>query len=257
MEHYIVFSYVSGNIFFLTQEHRLGHIAYVAYVPSLAQLLADAQYGLLSHAVDNDVATRIAEDALAHAVLPVVVMGEPAHARLYASEHHGHIGEETFEYLRIDNGGILRAHVVSAVGTIGILGAQTAGSSVLVHHGVHAAGGYAEEETRPAELLEIAEVAMPVGLGHDSHLIASSLQRSAYHRHTKRGVVYIGVAGEEYHIELVPTAQFHLFLRCGKEVGEAGRLVGKRSGLFVGHQSFTSPSSLTGSASGCSPSHSL
>ena len=72
-----------------------------------------------------------------------------------------------------------------AIGTVSILGAQSAVGCVLVDHGVHTAWSYAEEQTWSAQLLEVTEVAVPVRLWHDSYPQPLSLQCAAYHRRSE------------------------------------------------------------------------
>ena len=103
-------------------------------------------------------------------------MREPAHGSLDAAEDDGHVGIELLEDLRIDDGGVFRTHVVTSVGAVGILGAQAAVGGVFVHHRVHAARGDAEEKTGATQLLEVAEVTVPVGLGYDGHAVAGGFE---------------------------------------------------------------------------------
>ena len=47
--------------------------------------------------------------------MPVVVVGDAAQRGLDAAEHYGDIGEEFFEDLGVDDRGVFRPHVVTAV----------------------------------------------------------------------------------------------------------------------------------------------
>jgi hypothetical protein len=158
---------------------------------------AELQNGFFTHAVEDDVGPGVAEDATAHAVLPVVVVGEAAHGGFDSAEDDGHVGEEAFENLGVDDGGIVGAAVVSAVGTVGVFRSKSLVGGVFVDHRVHAARGDAEEEPWAAQLFEVAEVAVPVGLRHDGHLIARSLETSPDDGRSERGMVYVGIAREE------------------------------------------------------------
>ena len=176
--------------------------------------------GLFAHAVDDDVGGSIAEDARAQTVLPVVVVGESAQRGFDAAQHDGRVGKELAQDAGVDDGGVLRSQVVTAVGTVGVLGAQTACGGVLVDHRVHASRRDAEEEARSAELAEVAVVAVPVGLGHDGHAVAGRLKGTTYDGRPEGGVVYIGVGREEDDVGAVPAAQLKLFLGSGQKVGE-------------------------------------
>ena len=135
---------------------------------------------LLAHAVGDEVGIAVAEDAGAEAFLPVVVVHHAPQTCLYAAEHDGDVGEELPKYVRIDDGRVLGTQVVSSVGAVGVFASESACSRVLVDHRVHAAWRDAEEETRTAQLAEVAQVAMPVGLRHNAHPQALRLQQAAY-----------------------------------------------------------------------------
>ena len=147
-------------------------------------------------------------------------MCETTQGCLDTSKHDGHIGEKLAQYLSIYDAGLLGTAVMATVRREGILGAQSLGGGVFVYHRVHAPGRDGEEEARPTEFLEVTEVAVPVRLWHDGHLIASSLKGTTYYGGTKGRVVHVGVAGKEYHIERVPTTEFTFFLGGGEEIGQ-------------------------------------
>ena len=86
---------------------------------------------------------------------------------------------------------------MATIWTVGILGAQSTVGGILVHHRVHAAWGNAEEQARAAQLLEVAEVAVPVRLRNDGHAIACCLQRPSNDGGPEGWMVYIGVAREQ------------------------------------------------------------
>ncbi len=85
---------------------------------------------------------------------------------------------------------------MTSVRAVGILGAQTAIGRVFIHHRVHTTRSDAEEETRSPQLLEIAEVAVPVGLWHDSHPIAGIFQYASDDGSPERRMVNVGIARE-------------------------------------------------------------
>ena len=117
----------------------LREISDVADGLSLAESASQFERRFLTHAVGDHVGTGVEEYAWAQTVLPVVIVCQTAQRGLDASEHYGDIRKELLEDFGVDDGGVFRTHVVTAVGTIGVLGAQAAVGGVLVHHRVHAA----------------------------------------------------------------------------------------------------------------------
>ena len=154
------------------------------------------------------------------AVLPVVVVGEATEAGFDATEDNGHVGEEFLEDACIDNGGVLRTEVMATVGGIGVFGTKTFVGSVFIHHRVHRPRGNAKEKTGTAEFLEVAVVAMPVGLGNDGNLQPFRLQNTPNHSHAKGGMVHVGIGGEEDDIGLFPAEAFEFFFGSREEVHE-------------------------------------
>ncbi len=197
--------YATGNLFLMADECHLRQVADDAERLAVVECVGDGYCRLLAHAVADEVCRSIEQQTGAQAVFPVVVMGESAQGSLDAAEHDGHVGEQLAQYLGIDNACVLRAAVMATVGREGIFRTQSLGSGVFVDHRVHTPRGDGEEEARLTELLEVAEVAVPVRLWHNGHLISGSLKGTTYDGGTKGRVVHIGVAGKEYHIERVPT----------------------------------------------------
>ena len=175
VQHDIVLADAAGDVFLAGEIDGLRYVADVLDACSLFQSVSQFEGGLLAHTIGNHVGPGVAEDALPQAILPVVVVGEPAHGGLDAAQHHRHIGKELFQDLGVDDGRVFRPHVVATVGAVGIFGTQATVGGVFVDHRVHTPGGDAEKETGAPELLEVAEVAVPVGLWHDGHPIACCL----------------------------------------------------------------------------------
>ena len=107
---------------------------------------------------------------------------------------------------------------MAPVRAIGIFGAQAPIGGIFVDHRVHAPWRDAEEEARTPQLLEVAPVAMPVGLWHDGHTEACRLEGAANDGSTKGGMVHVGIAGEEDDIHVVPSSQLQLLLRRGQKI---------------------------------------
>ena len=144
-------------------------------------------------------------------------MSEAAQTGLDASDDDGHIGEELLEDARIDDGGVFGTEVVATVGRVGILRAQSLVGRVFVHHRVHRPRRNGEEESRTSQLLEVAVVAMPVGLGNDGHPQALRLKYASDDRRREGWVVNVSVAGEDDDIEGIPAEPLDFFFGGGEE----------------------------------------
>ena len=148
-------------------------------------------------------------------------MGEPAQGGFDAPDDDGHIRPKSFQDLGIDDGGVFGTHIVASVGRVGILATQALVGGIFVHHRVHTSGRYAKEQTGTAQLLEVAEVVPPVGLGHDGHPQALGFEQASYHGCPERGVIDIRIATEQDDIEFIPSAKLHFLLGGGEPVGES------------------------------------
>ena len=202
------------NVLLLAVESYLWHFVNLVHGLAFGEGVGKFHDRAFAHAVEDKVGTRIAEDALAQFILPIVVVADTAQRSLYTAQCHRYIGIEFLQYLGIDDRRIVGAHVVAGVGTEGILAAHTAVCRVAVYHRVHGSRRYAEEEARATQLLEVTEVAMPVGLGNDGHAVAVCLQDSSQDGCSERWVVYVGVTREEDYIQFVPSPEFALLLGC-------------------------------------------
>ena len=137
---------------------------------------------------------------------------------LNTAQCHRYIGIEFLQYLGIDDRWIVGAHVVAGVRTEGILAAHTAIGRVAVYHRVHGSRRYAEEEARATQLLEVTEVAVPVGLRNDGHAVAVRLQDSSQDGSSEGWVIHVGITREEDYIQFVPASEFALLLGSWQEI---------------------------------------
>ena len=176
--------------------------------------------GFLAHAIDEEVGPAIDEDGGTKFIAPIVVVGKAAKGGFDATDDDGHVGVELLENACIDDGGHLGPQVVASVGRIGILAAQTAGCGVFVDHRVHGSRRDSEKESGASQLLEVAVVAVPVGLRHDGHAQSLAFEQTTDDGCGKRGVIDVGIATEQDDVELIPTTQFTFFFRGGQEVGQ-------------------------------------
>ena len=95
-----------------------------------------------------------------------------------AADGHRDIGPELLEDSGIDEGRPVRAGAGATFRRVSVVAAKAFGGSIVVDHGVHGAGAYTEEQPRPAELAEVAQVVAPVGLRHNGDLIPFGLQHT-------------------------------------------------------------------------------
>lgn len=186
---------------------------------------------LFAHAVDKGIGTAVYQNAGQHLVLPVVVVREPAHTGFDASEYDGDIGIETLQYLGIDDRRIFGPHVRTGIGSIGIVAAQTLVGRIFVDHGVHAAGTDTEKQAGTSQLLEIAQVVAPVGLGYNGYPQAFGFEDTANDSRTERGVVYVSIAAEKDDIQFVPSTEFHFFFGSGQPVCKPVFFHGRGEGM--------------------------
>src|SRR5690606_22958867 len=80
---------------------------------------------------------------------------------------------------------------------------------VAVDHRVHVAGGDTEEQIRLAELHEVV-FALPVRLTDDADAKALGFQQPADDRHAERGMIDVGIAGDDDHVARIPAELIHL-----------------------------------------------
>ena len=110
--------------------------------------------------------------------------------------------------LAIGQRGPVRPPADLAAGAVGVVVADLAVGRVVVEHRVHVAGADGEAQPRPAERPPRL-AGMPVGLAEDGHAIALGLQQPAQQGHGEAGMIDVGVAGDEDHVDGVPAAGRH------------------------------------------------
>lgn len=216
----VVCSYPTGDILFLTEVDSLWNVPYILDVPAFVESLAHLHGILLTHTVEYHIGTTFTKDTLLQFVLPIIIVCEPSHRSLNATEEDRNVRIELFQYLCIDYRRIVGTHVMTGVWAVGIIMAFSAVGGIAVHHGVHGTGGYGEAQPWPSQLLEVAVITMPVGLWNDGNLKAFRLKHTSYHRGTEGRVVDIRVAGKENDIQLIPSTQLDFLLCCRQEVGK-------------------------------------
>lgn len=90
----------------------------------------------------------------------------------------------------------------------------------MVDHGIHGTRRDAEEIFGSSELLEIAEVVLPVRLRDDSDLETFCFENATYNCSPERWMVDIGIATEKHDIHLVPPSKLGLLDRCWQPEAE-------------------------------------
>ena len=206
------------NVLLLAVESHLRHLVNLVHGLAFGEGVGKFHDRAFAHAVENEVGTRIAEDALAQLILPVVVVADAAQRSLNTAQCHRYIGIEFLQYLCIDDRRIVGAHVVTGVGAESIFAAHSAVCRVAIHHRVHSSRRYTEEEARTTELLEVTEVAMPVGLWNDGYTVAVCLQDSSEDSSPEGWVVYVGITRKEDDVQFIPSSEFALLLGGWQEV---------------------------------------
>ena len=133
-------------------------------------------------------------------------MGDPAQARLDAADHDREAGEGPARQLRVDGDRVVRAQAGAPPLAVLVLVAPVAGGRVVGEHGVEVARGHADEEPGPSHRQERVGRA-PVRLRDDADPQPLGLEDAADQRRAERGVVDVGVAGDDQHVDAVPPAR--------------------------------------------------
>jgi hypothetical protein len=133
-------------------------------------------------------------------------VGQAAQRGFDAPDDHRNVGVEALEDLRIDRHGTIGAESRLAAGRVGVVVAQAEVGGVMVDHRVHRAARNAEKQARSAQFAEVAQVVAPVGLGNDRHAVALGFEQASHDGRPESRVVDVGVAREEDHVQLIPSA---------------------------------------------------
>ncbi len=93
MQHDVGGLYAAGYVFPFRQIDRLRNVAHLADAHARFECPTQLDDGLFTHAVDDHVGPRVAQEASAELVLPVVVVRETPQRGFDTSQHDRHIGE--------------------------------------------------------------------------------------------------------------------------------------------------------------------
>ena len=180
------------------------------------QGIGDLHDGALPHAVGHKVGPGIHEDGSLQRVRPVVVVGQAPQAGLDAPQDDGRLLEGAADEVGIDHGRVVRAPARFAARAVGVFVAVLLVHRVVVHHGIHVAGGHEEAQARLAEDGHAFRV-VPIGLGDDAHLVAVGFQHPGDDGRPEGGVVHVSVAGHVDEVELAPAPGVGLGPRRGQK----------------------------------------
>ncbi len=122
-----------------------------------------------------------------------------------------------------DQRAAVRATARPPAGGVGVVGTGFAVRGIAVDHGIHVAGGDAEEEVRPAERLE-RRFRLPVRLGDDADAETLGLQQPPDDGHAEGGVIDVGIARDEDDVAGIPAQGIHLRAAHGQKRGAAKAL---------------------------------
>ena len=107
---------------------------------SRVERVGDLDNRVLAHAVDEDVGARVEQHRALELVLPVVVVGQAAQARLDAADDDGGVLERLADEVAVDRDSSVGTVPLLATGSVGVGVAAVLGHRIVVDHGVHVAG---------------------------------------------------------------------------------------------------------------------
>ena len=194
---------------------------------------------MLAHAVDEDVGARVEQYRALELVLPVVVVGQAAQARLDAADDDGGVLERLADEIAVDRDGTVGAVPLLATGGISVGVAAVLGHRIVVDHGVHVTGADEKAQAWLAEHGDAGGIG-PVGLADDAHLVAMRVEDAADDSHAKAGMVHVGVTADVDKVALVPAARIHVGAADREELiaartpGADGRSRGMRGARALG-----------------------
>ena len=161
-------------------------------------------------------------------------MRDAAQRSLDAADDDRRLVKHLAHALGVDDDGSIGTLTRCAARRVGIVGTDTAIRGVAVDHGIHVAGGDAEEELRLAENGKRIGAA-PVRLGDDADAKSLRLQHPADDRHAEARVIDVGVARDDDDVAGIPAERLHL-LACHRQ--EGGWRQPRRPVLAVGEDIF-------------------
>ena len=217
MEHNPVFGQCF-DLFACGQEGHLRQFTQQVQVIAAAHRPCDFGHRLVAHAVNQQVGTALDQYRRLERIAPVVVVCGAPQRCFDAADDDRRIGIELLEDAGIDCHDIVGPETRFTPGRVGVVAAQPLVGRIMVHHRVHRSARDAEEEARPSQFAEVAQVVLPIGLRHDGYSQTFGFEQASDHRCAERRVVDVGVSREEDYVEFVPSPCPHLLERSGQPV---------------------------------------
>ena len=192
-----------------TDKRGAAHVGDVFDLVTVGQALGHFNDGALGVAVQQDIGAGVDQDRVAHAVLPVVIVGDAAQGRFDAAEYDRHVLVGFLATLAVHQAGAVRTFAGHAAWGVGVVGTDFLVGGVAVDHRVHVAGRDAEEQVRLAELHEVV-FGLPVRLRNDPDAETLGLQQPADDGHAERRMVHVGITGDNDDVAGIPAKLIHL-----------------------------------------------
>ena len=194
---------------------RLAHVADAAHFRQFCRIHAvrhpvcafdDARF---AHAVHQQRRTGVHQNAVAHLVVPVVVVGEPPQRCLQPADNDGHVRPRLPHPVGVHDGGPVRPLAHLSALAVQVAGPPPLGHRVVGHHRV---------QVPPADQHPVPGLAhgaeglrrVPVRLGQYRHPIAPALQQPRDQRGAEAGVVDIPVRRHHQKVIVIPAPVDHL-----------------------------------------------
>ena len=146
-------------------------------------------------------------------------MGDAPQRGLDAADDDGHAGERLPAEVAVDERGAVGPEAGVAAGGVLVLAAHLLLGGELVEHRVEVARRDAHHQPRRAHAEQVGRVA-PARLGDHPDPEAAALEEAADDRAAEGGVIDVGVAVDDEHVELVPASRGHLLAGGGEEAAE-------------------------------------
>ena len=181
----------------------------VLHLEAGIQGICDLDNAVLPHAVGQEIGTTVKEHGTAHTVGPVVIVCEPAQARLDAADDDRGMLIAFPDQVAVNRHRTVRALPHDTARCIGVGLPMMLRDGIVIHHGIHVAAGHEEAEPRLPELHHGRRI-VPVRLWQHRDLIAVRLKHTGDDGGTEAGMVHIGVAHHIDEIRLCPATLQHI-----------------------------------------------
>ena len=168
--------------------------------------------GIFAHAVDKKVCLRVEDERAADLIVPVVVVGKAAQARLQSADDDGDVAEGLAAAVGVHDGRAVGPQAHPVAGGVEVLRAALFCRRVVRDHRVDVAAADHHAVARTAHRAEGIR-AVPVRLGEHGYAVALVLQHACDDRRAEARVVDIRVRRDDKEVIVVPAALDHLVLR--------------------------------------------